>query len=128
MDKEEIHNELMKRLAAKYENIIFPPPPIPGNKKIRPILSLASLKNEGKILEHCIFSFAEEIFKKQCFCYKILNPERGTLLVNLKNGRPVIGAIHLKKNKPPSTETVKSVNEWLETYMKPIIKEETHSE
>ncbi|MFH2124115.1 MAG: PcfJ domain-containing protein [Pseudomonadota bacterium] len=128
MDKEEIHNELTKRLAVKYGNIIFPPPPVLGNKHIRPILSLASLKNEGKILEHCIFSFAEEIFKKKCFCYKILNPERGTLLINLKNGTPVIGAIHLKKNNPPSPETIKSVNEWLEIFMKTMVREETHNE
>ncbi len=128
MDKENIHNELTERFAAKYGDIFFPPPPVPGNEQIRPILSLPSLKNEGKILEHCIFSFAEEIFKKQCFCYKILNPERGTLLIDLKNGRPVIGAIQLRKNKPPAVGTIKSVSEWLEIFMKTIVREETHNE
>lgn len=101
------------------EFINYHVPPISGNQDIIPIRNSVELRNEGKIQKHCVASYHQEILKKTCYIYKVLQPERATLELRTPvNGDYSIAQLRLYCNDLPSEETISSVQQWLNNYKK----------
>jgi hypothetical protein len=95
------------------EQILFPTPPLSGNDVIRPILTLAALTEEGRMMRHCVRSYADRVFCGKSYFYQVLSPERGTLELNLKKQPPAIAQFRLARNRIPSSASWHQVTRWL---------------
>ncbi len=91
----------------------FPLPPVKASRNIQPISTLKELVEEGRMMHHCVASYASAVFNRRCYIYRILAPERGTVEIELHAGGPMINQIRLQHNKMPGQETILSVQEWL---------------
>ncbi|MEI6809501.1 MAG: hypothetical protein WCN95_12335 [bacterium] len=67
--------------AQNRKRLTLPEPPVPGTDSILPITSEAILKAEGRQMKNCIATYAARIKKGEAYAYRILEPERATLLV-----------------------------------------------
>jgi hypothetical protein len=106
--------ERMNRIQRLFEEQIFcPAPPLSGNDVIRPILTLAALTEEGRMMRHCVRSYANRVFCGQSYFYQVLSPERGTLELNLKKQPPAIAQFRLACNGIPSSASWHQVTRWL---------------
>lgn len=110
----ERNSSFLKNMLDTYSKEKFPPPPVNGTPSIQPIFSLSELAREGEEMQNCVLTYAHHIYESRFFCYKILEPERGTIGLDLTKGKPTIAEIKLKKNITPSELTVCAVKEWLE--------------
>lgn len=112
----EAENRINLLLVPK---IKFSKPPIDGTENIVPIQNLYELTKEGQQQQHCVSTYQPKIIAKRYYVYKILNPERATLGIELTNhGTWKINQFVLKRNKKPSKATWIYVNNWLATYFK----------
>ncbi|NDY55841.1 hypothetical protein G3N56_03680 [Desulfovibrio sulfodismutans] len=66
-------------LGGKNED--FPPPPIPGTNAIIPIRTAMELLLEGREMRHCVFCHLPEVQAGEAYVYKVLSPERATLMI-----------------------------------------------
>jgi hypothetical protein len=92
----------------------FPPPPIPGNEHIQPIINATMLLEEGQTMRHCVGSYAESVRRRERYIYRILQPERATLEIR-PNGRGG-SALHQLKgycNAKPGRGVTEVVRKWL---------------
>ena len=95
-------------------NNIFPPPPLPGNEAIQPIMTEWDLRDEGATMHHCVGGYARAINSGYSYIYRIVKPERATLEVQLANSG-VWAPAQIKSfcNAKVSEETRQSVLAWL---------------
>lgn len=93
---------------------IFSSPPIPGNKYIIPILTEEDLIAEGKVMRHCIGSYADEVRNGKSYIYRVLSPERATLEIRCDTLKK--GQFKLAGNQNPSSHSLATVNRWLTEY------------
>lgn len=108
----EIHAQKLEFLARKPK--VFPSPPIPGTDSIVPITSAADLKLEGKEMGHCIASYATSIKKGAAYAYRVLAPERATLLLSRgADGRWQRSEFRRRFNARPGKIAASLVTEWL---------------
>lgn len=103
--------------TAVGNDVVYPPPPLPGNEVIVPILDSRTLKEESRQQQHCVAAFDNEIRLGRYFVYKILEPNRATLGVTVlktKNGHLSLPVDQLKgfQNRKVSAETEQSVLTW----------------
>lgn len=92
----------------------FPPPPIPGTDTIIPICSVKELHAEGKAMHHCVFGHLPNILTGKAFVYKVLAPERATLMIApSRYGGYRIEEISLACNVGPSQQTVRIAERWI---------------
>jgi len=102
----------IENLVHKYGST-FPPPPIADNASIQAIRSVSELIEEGKTMQHCVASYAEKVFKRKCYIYKVISPERSTVEIDLREGVPHIRQLQLHRNTRPSQVTFGAVKNWL---------------
>jgi hypothetical protein len=96
----------------------FPAPPIPGNRNIVPILSLAELQLEGLKQKHCVGVYESGVRAGLKYIYKMLKPERGTIELLRDNRKSPwrVGQIRLKCNQMPKDATILQVNQWFDAF------------
>jgi hypothetical protein len=93
----------------------FPPPPLTGNSSIEPITDIDTLIEEGRIMNHCVTTYAPRIVKGESYIYRVLKPQRATLELNgLDSSKPTIKQLKLKSNQEPSAETWEAVHVWID--------------
>ncbi len=114
MNMAEMNAGFMETLLDSHGGETFPPPPVPGSPAIRPIRSLPGLAREGREMKNCILSYGQRIYEGCFFPYRILEPERGTVGLDLTKNGPKIAEIRLKNNALPSPATIRAVKEWLD--------------
>jgi hypothetical protein len=117
---QKIHDRWMERLHRKATIISigksFRRPPIPGNEKIFPVLTLEDLLAEGKLMHHCVGGYVNKINNGTSYIYRVLSPERATLEIIGQGRHARIGEFRRLYNQSPSNKTYLSVTQWLENY------------
>jgi len=91
----------------------FPAPPLSAGDQIFPIESFEDLQAEGRLMHHCVAGYYKQISRGRSYIYRILQPERATIEIDLDADQPKIRQIRLAYNKHPSSETRSVVYEWL---------------
>jgi cell division protein FtsZ len=95
------------------EPLAFPPPPLPVTATIIPIQTEADLRDEGRAMGHCAASYLRRILARECFLYRVLEPERATLEVGISSsGELSLAQLKLARNVKPGAETWMAVREW----------------
>ena len=113
---EKLHEKCIIKInkEKKKKLIVFPSPPIQGNKDIIPLTNSYELINEGIIQHHCVVSYQNDIICGNSYIYKVLEPERATLEVTiLANAKFQIAQLRLSCNQSPSKETIQKVDKWI---------------
>ncbi len=109
----ETNRQVMKKSTSI--ELTFPPPPIQGNQNIIPITSPQELGHEGCEQNHCVGIYAPMIARGFGYVYRILAPERATLLIAPRGERYVIQEISGKSNQKVKSSTKKEIKKWLLT-------------
>jgi len=91
----------------------FPPPPLPGNGVIQPLRSEEELVEEGRLMGHCVASYAGEVRSGRSYIYRVLSPERATLEIRWHGSVPVIAQFKLALNGEPGHASWGAVRAWL---------------
>jgi hypothetical protein len=95
----------------------LPKPPIPGTAKIVPLLTGDDLREEGMAQNNCVGGYSYKIRKGKTFIYRVLEPERATLEINMNSeGDWLIGQLKCYSNSEPSAATRQSVESWIDQY------------
>ncbi len=112
-------DEMNRRQAAQLEQVVFGPPPLQGNRDIRPITDASNLHAEGTSQRHCVAGYRQEILEGRYYVYAVYTPERATLGVRIdQTGKPKIAELKLKCNAAPSQETWAVVRKWFEAELR----------
>lgn len=116
---EALHDRWTDRLnqqscIAAHGKVEFPPPPVAGNEHIHPILTLEDLQEEGRLMRHCVASYVDKIMSGECYIYRILQPQRATIEVIFRNGKPAPGQVSLVRNRKPDEQTWAAIHYWLQ--------------
>ncbi len=100
---------------ADFDDILFPSAPLPGIDAIRPINSGSTLVEEARSMGHCVLSYAKRVAEGKCYLYRVLNPDRATLLIayHITNWR--IEELAGVRNQSVSPATKEVVESWLRT-------------
>jgi len=115
-----LHDELMDTInsfQSKSQNFIYPAGPLPDIKDQR--LHIESIKNsamlyaEGKEMNHCIYSYNDELKKGDHFAVRMLRPERLTLFIRKDNGRCTLLEVRGRNNSLPKNEILTLIDQWL---------------
>lgn len=112
----ELHKSLAEDHIKHHFNakIQFPPPPVQGIETVVPITSTLELMQEGYIQNNCVADYlALVVAEKKYYAYRVLAPERCTLMLK-KDGntwKPL--ELKCRRNRPASKETSVAINQWL---------------
>lgn len=101
------------RLNGTRPNTDFPPPPVPGTALIQPLCDEEALREEGRVMEHCVGDLSERVRTWDAYFYRVLAPERATMEVEIGGGAPRIARLSLKANGAPGPATWAAVGAWL---------------
>ena len=95
--------------------ISFPVPPVPGTPHIVPVTGLRELEEEGRLMRHCILSYAERVRAGRHYVYRVLGPERATLTLERRAGEQTwrLGEVNGPANTPVSEATREAIRAWL---------------
>ena len=103
-----------KKANLKYSEVTFPPPPLPGNDAIVPLTDVVSIVREGRIQKNCVGKYIKDVVKdRSCYFYKVVKPERCTLLLVNVSETWVPLQIMMAYNHWPSSRTFTVVEQWL---------------
>jgi hypothetical protein len=112
----ERHKALIKDYKAweelRVKHLPFPKPPLGGCRHIEPIRTASELIAEGKTCHHCIKSHAESIAFGEAYAYRILIPERASLLLKKTEDLWQISEIRGLNDRAVSPKTVATVHGW----------------
>lgn len=95
-------------------------PPVSGTLDIEAIKNGEELSLEGRKMGHCISSYCVSIYAGNNYVYRVLRPERGTLLLANKDGYWSIEEFRLAKNKSPRKESWDCVRNWHDSYLESL--------
>lgn len=110
-------SENMHRHEMARSNRPFPPPPLPETETIRAIRSTLELSREGLEMHHCIGTYAEDVLAGRAYVYRLLAPERATLLVEKRGRHWGLGDIRKAANLRVREETYCEIESWLRRVM-----------
>lgn len=99
--------------AVRARYVHFPAPPIPGNTEIQPIRSVEELNREGREVGHCIGSQYASMAHGESYAYRILYPERATVLLTRHQGRWWVQEARGLQDKSVSRTTAMAIHAWL---------------
>lgn len=117
----------IERMLSDYENELahdteacsaFPQPPLASTETIVAITSAAELLQESKLLKHDLVKFVKKIDGVKYYPYRVLEPERATLLLFLFPAidgciKPVIKELVTFNGKMADNATLETVKSWL---------------
>jgi hypothetical protein len=102
------------RFGTDRLEIRFARPPVPGIRSIVPITTARELLEESWTQRHCAASYVDQVADEQdIYFYKVLAPERCTLMLALERGNWVAKEIRRACNGAVSTKAIDAVREWL---------------
>lgn len=111
------HDALAARLnregVSRWDNLQFPPPPLPGTDEIVPLLSPDALLAEGREQANCVASYGRRVARGGQFIYRVLAPERATLLVVRGRDGWQVGELAGPGNEPVTSVTRHAIDRWL---------------
>ena len=67
----------------------FPAPPHPGTDLIQPIANQDALAEEGRKMQHCVYSYIRDIQTGRYYVYHMDSPQRLTIGVRVRDGKIV---------------------------------------
>ncbi len=91
----------------------FPDPPLPDTPEIRALRTPTDVKEEGDHQNNCVIGLLTVLAAGDAFLYRVLRPERATLLIKKRHGRWQIDEISAAGNVPVTAETKALVEDWL---------------
>lgn len=116
-EQERLHQLERQREAdrrARRSRLPFPEPPIPGNEYIVPIVSEPELIIEGLDQRNCVASYVDRVRDGHAYFYRVLNPERATLLiVRGRKGTWMPSEVKRKANGAVGPRTITAVQVWI---------------
>ena len=101
-------------------DIPFPPVPLPGLDEIQPINSAAALVEEARAMDHCVLSYAWRVAEGDTYLYRVMNPERATLLIGYRGTAWRMEELAGVRNQPVSSATEDLIESWLRRAQQPI--------
>jgi hypothetical protein len=111
--------ELQLALGKGCKTVLFPRPPLEGidssKLKIEPLKSVRALFREGKEMGNCITTYARSILDGNHFAYKMLHPERATILLRKKPSDWCPVEIRTHENKYAPADAIDLVFRWAGT-------------
>ena len=111
------HDALAARLnregVSRWDNLQFPPPPLPGTAEIVPLVSPEALLAEGREQANCVASYGCRVARGGQFIYRVLAPERATLLVVRGRDGWRVGELAGPGNQPVTSVTRHAIEQWL---------------
>jgi hypothetical protein len=115
---ERLHDRWVERINGRPGFVAvgrrpFPPPPLPGNEVIQPLRSEEELVEEGRLMGHCVASYAAEVRSGRSYIYRVVSPERATLEIRWHGSVPVIAQFKLAVNGKPGHTSWRVVRDWL---------------
>ena len=105
---EYIENRFLSRYGAQQ----FPEPPLPGNDNIIPVVTSSELFKEVQRLNCFAETIVNEIMNDEVFIYKVYGPERGTLKLQIENGKPIKWKFITESNSSKNTDTRNMIHNW----------------
>lgn len=99
--------------AEDPKKLLFPSPPIPGIEGIEPILSAFELREEARVMEHCVERYLTEILAGRRYVYRMLRPERGTIGLRKRNGDWCVFDYKGRSNHRLGSDAVAAIRLWL---------------
>jgi hypothetical protein len=120
---EAIHTELSDTLMRKnqqQQSVSYGEPPLPGSATIVPITRSADLIEEGEQQNHCVFSYHDDILDGHYYVYRILQPQRATLGIDLSSGQPLIDQVYRHSNNEVSKATMAHIKNWFTRHTMPV--------
>lgn len=118
-----LHDYLVRRLNnpnlhpnfdEEMPDVKYQTPPLEGNSFIFPITDAKGLYEEGRVQNHCVYSYHADIVSGDYYVYKIISPQRATLgLFLYPDGEVELDQLYLADNSPVSSTTQKFVLEWI---------------
>lgn len=114
-----LHDRWTDRLNQRQAQVVngetlFPPPPVPGTDQIHPITTLEDLQAEGRLMHHCITVYHPKIKARECYIYRMLEPERATIELIIEGKGVRLGQISQAYNAQPSETAEAAVLHWLQ--------------
>ena len=61
----------------------FPPPPIPGNDTLRPLISAHAMRAEARNMQNCIHTYIDPVLDEEAYFYHWHGPEPSTVMLGL---------------------------------------------
>jgi hypothetical protein len=111
------HNSLVERINCEQTDELlhyhFPGPPLPGTEQIVPLCEPRALLDEGRTMHHCAASYAPDVAAGGAYFYRVLAPERATLLLRREGSQWGVGEISGPCNQRVSAETLCRIGDWL---------------
>jgi hypothetical protein len=101
------------RLEERLKGVTFPAPPFPGTNFIIPLDTPVALAQEGCEMRHCVGSYIDAVARGSRFVYRVMAPERATVMLRRRGGGWALDEIQCAANRPPSDATVRATREWL---------------
>lgn len=98
---------------AALHGIPFPPAPLPGIDDIQPIDSAAAFVEEARTMSHCVLSYAWRVAEGDTYLYRVMIPERATLLIGYCGTSWRMEELAGVRNQPVSSATEALVESWL---------------
>lgn len=112
-----LHDGLVQLLqSCKLDELIryrFPSPPVQGNATIVPLHDPMLVIEEGRQMRHCISMHIPAIAAGDVYAYRLLQPERATLLLGQTSLEWHLREIEGPYNRPVREDTIRIVVEWL---------------
>jgi len=106
-----------KRHRRQLPDIKYGDPPIRGTEDIIPITTLKELALEGYSQENCVGSYHDRIISGEHFAYKVLKPERATLMLSKDaNENFKINQLKIFNNGEPSNDTKAAISDWYKNF------------
>jgi len=109
------------------EDVKFSTPPIPETDSIRAISNARELLEEGEGMRHCIYSHAKDILIGDAYVYRVMHPERATLMIKhaiRPRYRWMVGELRGKDNSEVGNETQSMIDGWISTFNCKLKKED----
>ena len=112
-DLSEVQNFDPMNTSSTIPNFSFPPAPLPGIEDIQPISSTSALAEEAREMNHCAFGYLDRVAEGDVYLYRVMHPERATVLIGHKANNWHLEEISGISNRSISNETESMVESWL---------------
>lgn len=92
----------------------FGPPPLPGTDDLVPLDDERKLVEEGQQMKHCIASYASDVETGDAYVYRLLRPQRATVLLRRDDGDWCVAEALGPRNRQISTEAWEVLERWMD--------------